>query len=304
MKQHSFTKTVLLTAVCVLFLFSGLWAEGEKIEVNKTFDATKIVSVKIISGDCIVKAGGKDKIDVHLVYTYPKDKFKPVLEIDGDTLVLKEDFEKGENCNIKGHSNWTITVPAKTDIFFKAASGNLDLAGLKGELNLKTASGNLDINDVDGQVKAKAASGEVRMKNCNGQIAVKVASGNIAIKEVKGTLELKCASGNIKATEIILTGASQFKTASGNIKVELAKTAEYDIAMGTASGNIKLDYNGNKIKGHFLFKGQKGNISSSVPFDNKDSENKYSPFVKKYFTKGGDTPKITLKTVSGQLELK
>ena len=50
------------------------------------------------------------------------------------------------------------------------------------------------------------------------------------------------------------------------------------------------------------FKGMKGDIQSDVPFDSKD-ESKYNPFTKKYFSKG-DSPKVSLKTVSGSITFK
>jgi DUF4097 and DUF4098 domain-containing protein YvlB len=132
---------------------------------------------------------------------------------------------------------------------------------------------------------------------------VDTASGKITVKNSRGAFKVKCASGNIEASSIVLTGASSFKTASGEISVGLAATSEYDLDLMGVSGDIVLDYNGNPIKGYFKFKGQKNNISSPIPFDDDDSS-KYSPFVKKYFKKGGSSPKITLKAVSGRLVLK
>jgi DUF4097 and DUF4098 domain-containing protein YvlB len=87
------------------------------------------------------------------------------------------------------------------------------------------------------------------------------------------------------------------------VTVKLAKTGDYDLNMNTVSGNITLDYNGNPVKGYFKFNGKKGHIHSDIPFDNEDTS-KYNPFTERYFKKGGDSPEVSLKTVSGNLEFK
>lgn len=275
-------KSVVLVILILSLVFSGLYA-GEKQVVDKTFKPAKSVTLKVVSGDAVIKKGGSGEIKVHVVYTYPTDKFKPVFEEKGDTLILKEEFAKNTK-NIKGESSWTVTVPAGTDISFGAASGDLDVSGLNGKLHVKVASGDIKLNDHDGDVSVKAASGDMTFTN------------------VKGVIDINCASGDITATGVTLTGASSFKAVSGDLTVTMAKSSGYDFTMSTVSGDMTLDYNGNSVKGYFSFKGMKGDIQSDVPFDSKD-ESKYNPFTKKHFSKG-DSPKVSLKTVSGSITFK
>ncbi|MCP5104243.1 MAG: DUF4097 domain-containing protein, partial [bacterium] len=184
-----------------------------------------------------------------------------------------------------------------------AASGNFSASGLKSDIHAKIASGDVDVNDIKGKLDVNVASGDIDVKNADGKIAVKTASGDIKITDSKGIFKLKSASGSIEAVGIVVKEASVFKGVSGNVSVKFAKGGQYNLDLATVSGNITLDYNGNAVKGYFEFKGQKGNIHSAVPFDNKDTS-KYSPFVKKYFKKGGDSPHVSLKTVSGKIEFK
>jgi hypothetical protein len=300
MKQ--FKKATLFTVIILSLVFLNLNA-GEKIEVNKTFKAKGTVKIKVVSGDCVIKKGKNSEIKVHVAYTFPKDKYKPVFQEEGDTLILKEEFSKNNKKGVSGKSSWTLTVPEPTNIDFKAASGNFSAADLKSTINARAASGSVKISDFVGDLTVEVASGHAEVKDAKGTIYVDTASGKITIKNTKGSFKVKCASGNIEASAVVLTGASTFKTASGNITVGLAKTSEYDLDLRGVSGNVVLDYNGNPIKGYFKFSGQKNNISSPIPFDEDDSS-KYSPFAKKYFKKGGSTPKVTLKAVSGSLTLK
>lgn len=278
--------TVVLVLLMVLVFFFGIDAQ-EKQVIEKTFKAVENVHIRVISGDCEVKKGKNGEIKVRVVYTYPADKFKPVLKLDGDTLLLKEDFSKGNKGDAKGEATWTVTVPEKTDIDAKLVSGDVKVTGL------------------NGQIDAKSASGDVSVADFRGDLGAKVASGDIEVVDSRATFRLSCASGDIRAEKIQVTAASSFKTASGDISVTLAKTAEYDMDMAAVSGEVTLDYAGNKVKGLFTFSGQKDEIKSDIPFEEKEEKgSKYSPFVKKSFTVGASKPKIALKTVSGQLILK
>lgn len=291
----------ILSILILSMLFVNLQA-GEKQVVDKTFKAKETVSIKTVSGDCIVKKGSSGEIKVHLVYTYPKDKFKPIFEEEGDTLILKEEFSKGKG-NIRGKSSWTITVPEKTNIKFKAASGDFSAAGLKGKMQVKMASGDATLKRIKGDLSIELASGDVHINKLTGDTKVSAASGDVEVKSAIGSFKIKCASGDITATGLVLTAESEIKSVSGTVTVELAESSQYDLDLHTVSGDILLDYNGNPVKGYFTFKGQKDNIDSDIPFDGKDGS-KYNPFTKAYFEKGGDSPKVSMKTVSGNIKFK
>lgn len=302
MKQ--FKKATLLMVVIFSLVFLNLSA-GEKKVVDKTFKAKGLVEITLVSGDCLVKKGKSGEIKVHVEYTFPAEKYKPVFKEEGDKLVLKEEFtkqKKGMN-GVKGESSWTVTVPENTNINATAASGDLTLSELKSTVNSKVASGDVNIKDFNGTLNLKAASGDVKLNNVGGKINAGAASGDIKMHDVKGALEVQAASGDIRVTGVVFTGAGSFKAASGDIKVTLAKSSNFDLELNAVSGDVTLDYNGNAVKGYFVFHGQKDDISSDIPFDNKEKSG-YSPFVKRYFKKGGDSPKVTLKTVSGDLRFK
>ncbi len=296
-------RLTILVIISLSMIFLSLYTySAEKKEVNKTFKPKEIVKIKIVSGDCVVKKGKSSEINVHLVYTYPSDRFEPIFKEEGNALILKEEFTG--HGHMEGESSWTVTVPEKTNIDFSSASGDFFASGLESEVDAEAASGDIKVEDINGKLRMQAASGDIRVKQSDGDIMVKTASGNIDINGSKGVFNVKCASGEINAAEIVLKESGAFKTASGDIRVRLAKTSEYDMNLASASGNITLDYNGNPVKGYFEFKGKRRNINSDIPFDNEDESDKYSPFVTRYFKKGGDSPKISVKTVSGDLEFK
>jgi len=282
MKQF---KQVTLLMVIIFSVFIFNLYPAEKVEVNKTFKPAATVDIKTVSGDCIFKIGSDGEIKVSLVHTYPADVFEPIFQEEGNTLILEEKFKEGKKCN-DGSATWTVTVPAKTNIEFHSVSGDFSAAGLKGDIH------------------GAAVSGDVNLEDLTGKLSVEAVSGDIKVNKAEGELKLKAVSGDINISVVTIKGTSAFKCISGDIEVTLAKTAEYDIDLATVSGDVTLDYNGNPIKGYFHFKGQKGNISSPIPFENTGESDSHNPFVKKYFKKDGDSPKISMETISGDLKLK
>ena len=89
LKMKTLHKTVVLCIMVCLVAGNTLGQENE--EIHKTFKAKKTVAISTVSGDCIVKQGGSDKILVDLVYSVePEDAFKPEFRERGNSLRLKE----------------------------------------------------------------------------------------------------------------------------------------------------------------------------------------------------------------------
>lgn len=294
-------KTLLLM---VMFSLLFLYAQaGDKKEVNKTFKPKETVEIKTVSGDCVIKKGTSSEITVQVVYTYPDDEFAPVFEEQGNTLVMKEEFlKKTGDQSHHGESHWTVTLPEKTKVEFKSASGDLEANGLMNGLSAKVASGDITAQDISGNIQVKSASGDINIDNSSGEITAEAASGDIKLNNVKGTFDIKAASSDVEANGIQFDKESSFKTVSGELMVKLSKSCTVDLSLAAVSGDVTLDYNGNPVTGYFEFNGQKDNISSDIPLEGKEKDG-YSPFVTRYFNKG-DSPKITLKAVSGDLIFK
>lgn len=295
-------QTTFLFALMLSFLF--LYGNVQAAEVNKTFKAKETVEIRTVSGDCVVKKGKSGEINVRVVYDYSPDCFEPVLMEEGNTLVLKEKFHNtGEMKSCSGKSKWTVIVPEKTDIDFSSASGELKLDGLTGTMKAKVASGDITVKRFKGKAKIKSASGEIAVTGFNGHLKIKTASGDINLEGAAGGFEISTASGEIEARGVEFTEASELTSVSGDVDIHLAKSPTVDLDLTAVSGDVRLNYNGTPVKGYFKFKGKVKKFSCPFPFDNEDDEG-YSPFGTRYFKKGGNSPKITLKAVSGRLTLK
>jgi DUF4097 and DUF4098 domain-containing protein YvlB len=274
----------------------------------------------------------------------PEGSFEYEMRKSGKTLVIKEKWGRGgRHKNMSGDVSWTLTVPADTEIEFSTASGDItasgltksieastasgdidlkdmeadidistasgsaELVNLKGNIDISTASGDIDIEDSSGDIELSTASGDIDATGVSGEFDLGAASGDISISDARGIFDVGCASGDIDATGVTIEGSSEFSTASGDVEVSLAVTCEYDLELSAASGDVVLDYNGNKVKGFFEFTAHKRRGKIVCPFDfdeEEEFEQNGETYVRKSFSRGGDTPEIELSTASGKAVLK
>ncbi len=289
--------------------------------IMKSFDAKSRVEIKTVSGDCLIKTADIDKIEVDLTYDYrPSSAFEPVFSERGDRLIIEESMS-GSN---RGNALWTITVPPKTEIRFRSASGNFEAKGLrgrvnirtasgqitlgdiKGELELESASGDIELNDISGELVVRSASGRINANNIDGDIELKDASGNIEIDNIKGILEIGNASGDIDAAHVTLGGRCTFASASGDARVVLAQTPDFDLEVSSASGSAFLDFGGNSIRGEVEMSARldEGTIKSPIKFETEETFTRgRQDYIRKTFIKGDKSPFISIRTASGRAVL-
>lgn len=262
-----------------LLTFCGLGLLNAQ-EINKSFEGVKKIELNAASGNIIVQHGTGEAVQVKLVHTY-NEGFRPVMKLQGSTLVLKEEFDRGSH---RGNSTWTLTVPDDLDIRsnsgsgnFEASkvtmslnmnsgSGNVDLDEVKGEIRLNTGSGNMEVKGFDGSLNSNTGSGNISVEDSRGEISLNAGSGSLELNDVNGELRANVGSGDIDAEKIVMAGPGSFNSGSGDVKVELAQSPGYDISVNSGSGDATLDLNGNKIDGTVVMTVNKRNGKIQAPF--------------------------------------
>jgi hypothetical protein len=272
----------------------------EKIseEITKTFSKKEVVNINFISGDCKIVKSDNENITVTVNYKLSnKDSFEPQMNESANSLALNEHY-KG---NASGEVKWKIALPAGTKVNFNSASGDFQMNNISSEINLNTASGDIAIENSDGNMKMNTASGDIKVNNSDGNLKFSTASGDVVINNSKGVFKLNTASGDVVASGISLTDKSSFNTASGDVKVSLYASPEFDITMNTASGDVVLNYNGNPISGRFELSVKKNGGDIVAPFSFDNESEKTHKITMKTVTIGKDTPLIKMSTLSGNI---
>lgn len=338
MKQLYTSVIILLVAGPLALVNSVTFAQDKQI--RKIFKNISAVHVTTMNGDCVIKKGNGDNVEVLFEHNYSNLAFEPqFLTEKGDILVLKEKFRlKGD-----GESTWTVFLPEKTDIRFSSIGGSFSVQGLDSNINAKTisgdvitrnchgklslssVSGNMDIEDLSGTIDIKCASsdlkiqklagdiritvasGDVDASKLEGTIVIKAPSGDVTLKDAKGIFKVKTASGDIDASGIAITKPSFFKVASGEVNVTLGEPLDYDLTLDSASGDAVLNYNGHPIEGYFQFKAEheRGEIICPFPFDKEEEEEKWGKtYLIKSVKRVVEIPRVYIYTATGNAVLK
>ncbi len=250
-------------------------------EVNKSFSGIKKIRLSTSGGDCILVKGSSNDVTVSLTYTYSKEKFTPVMEQEGSTLILKEEFERG---SARGESKWTLTVPQNMELDFNtgagslkadgltlevksnSGSGNVELKNTDGKFRLNSGSGNVLLTAIKGEVSANSGSGNIEVEGADGEVKANVGSGSIKIYNAKGMFAANSGSGSVKADKLVLTDKSSFNSGSGNVKIALAATPTHSLSVNSGSGDAVLDFAGNKMEGTVVMTANKKNGDIRAPF--------------------------------------
>lgn len=85
---------------------------------------------------------------------------------------------------------------------FHSQHGNIQVAGLGGDLSLSHQHGNVDFGPVGGHVKINKAHGKLQLARIEGNADVRHEHGNVTLSEVTGTLKARKEHGNLHVERI------------------------------------------------------------------------------------------------------
>ena len=311
----------LMLVLLVCSFAPGVFAGKAKV-IEKSFDRVESLEIDLVLGDCVIRQGSGNSIEIRVEYTYDDDEFEAKFKERGGSLYVGEDFD-GDN--IKGDSEWLIVVPEGIEIEFEAATGTLKVEGLSGELDASSGTGDMIISDFKGELDVNSGTGDVflsgsdgdfKLNSGTGDVAVKDASGSfdansgtgdVEIDKARGDFEANSGTGNVEASNLEVEDFGEFSSGTGNADVDLPEGNEYELEVSSGTGKATLDCGGADLNAYVEMssKKRKGKISSS--FDFEDEEEYYrndDKYVRKWFTKGDGSRKIEIRTGTGRAKIK
>ena len=310
-------------ALLLLCLVGVLTAQSQ--EITKSFSGIKKINLSTSSGSCKLVKGSSNDVQVKVSFTYSPNNYHPLMEQDGSTLVLKEDFKNRDSYS--GNSSWELSIPENMEVSFSSGSGSfgaVDLnvkvsfnsgsgdygcANVRGDSKINTGSGNVIIAGYQGDLNANTGSGKISIAGLEGYLRANAGSGKIGLSKIKGACSVNVGSGDILATEITLTGKSSFNTGSGDASVTLAASPTDNISVNSGSNDATLDFGGNKIEGKVIMTANKksGRIVAPFEFDKTeeiDDHDNDNLRIRKTVQLGTKDIEIKIGTGSGTAEIK
>jgi len=314
---------MLAAAVLVLALTTGpATAKSEAKVVEKQFDGIETLRIELVLGGCRIEQGRGDAVSVRLEYTYDDDEYEFDMDAHGGTLRLEEEFDGHD---VKGESDWTITVPKGIDIRFESATGGLEVVGVTGELEASSGTGSMEITDFDGELDVSSGTGhvsvtgskgefdissgtgKVTIDDCSGLFDASSGTGGVVVMKTKGDIEASSGTGNVEARDIEILENGEFSSGTGRAEIDLPKGKSYDLEVSSGTGHAVVDCAGRKIDGYVEMTAKKrsGRISSAFDFEGSEEFERHDDtYVRKYFTAGDGSCNIKISTGTGTAKLK
>jgi len=131
--------------------------------------------------------------------------------------------------------NYTIAVPAETELQSEIGSGGLIARGVRGPVRLTTGSGSIEATDIREDAQVTAGSGSLTLTNVGGEGNANTGSGRITLSQIRG--EIRAATGSGGVTIAGPGGRINAKTGSGGVSVSGAAA---DLRAKTGSGSITI----------------------------------------------------------------
>lgn len=269
-QRLSFVLRRLFPLLLVITLTAGVSVAAVDGTFEKTFQVSGPVQLEVLthSGDIMIRPGAAGtvkvvgKIHVGTSWLFATDKKAKVEQIQQNPPVsqsgnnVRVDYVNMQNVAI----DYEITAPADTAVRAHSGSGNQDVEGVKGGVDLESGSGDMQLKSLNGDIRTQTGSGNVQGHNLNGAIrasagsgdieleetgigdvSVHTGSGNIQVRGINGGLRAEAGSGDITA-EGTQKNEWSVRTGSGNVHLRLPAQSAFDVDLTTSSGNIDLDH--------------------------------------------------------------
>ena len=149
-----------------------------------------------------------------------RDKMKLSLERDGDKAVLVAGFEETSGLRIFGNRliNLTVGLPRDLDLKVEDGSGNIELSGIRGDIDIDDGSGSIRIGDIGGNAVINDGSGDIELSGIRGDIDIDDGSGEIVVNDGGGFIGIRDGSGSISVTNVV--GDVEISDGSGSIRID------------------------------------------------------------------------------------
>ena len=258
--------------------YNGMTKISEEFEKNKEYknklqamDGIELKDISISLASCKAGIACAAIDEVWVTYKTGDMKTDFSVELDDGVLTITEKSGSWFNFGSFKSSELTLTLPERiyNSIKFELASGRISSDVLKAE-NMKgeIASGTMDINVYARNMKFEVASGKLILTNCSSQEVVReldisaasgsvelngykadktdidLASGSVTANGISGGVNCDLASGHVVLNYAEWNGDLSVHLASGKTDVTLPAGSGADVSFKRASGNMKLDLDG------------------------------------------------------------
>lgn len=130
----------------------------------------------------------------------------------------------------------SVQAPVGSHVSARSGSGDLDVSGGAGRIDLRTGSGRISTDQAAAAAKVETGSGVVRLGPMAAGVRAKTGSGDVEISAVGGTSTVITGGGDVWLGAV--TSDVLVRTGSGNLTIATASAGQLELHTG--SGAIRI----------------------------------------------------------------
>lgn len=204
-----------------------------KIDVLKGDDDQIVIKSHIVAYD-LTQTGAEQCLE----------DTKVVVTREENHLIVRVEQNRLEGIGVRTGSakvDFTIYIPAKTEVIANSDSGDVSLEGADAAADLHSDFGSVSVKDLTGALVASSNSGSVTAVNVKttGKVELNTDFGQLSLSDsIAGDVDVKTNSGDVDLRNVDSSGSVTLGNDFGNISFESGKARE--LTASSNSGTVEL----------------------------------------------------------------
>ena len=233
-------------------LVAGTAGCRKRASGTRTFDRNLTVNGPVRleltngSGSARISPGVGAEVRIHAefqVQVWPwENAQKRIAEIIQHPPIEQEGNLIRVGSNLLRHSNmtvdYTIIVPAATEMHGVTGSGGMEIRGIQGPVNLVAGSGEISVEGIAKDTQVVAGSGNIHVAAIHGDVQATAGSSDLELSAIQGEIRAHTGSGDVTIAQA--GGAITAGTGSGDVTISGASA---DLRARTDSGDVTVNGN-------------------------------------------------------------
>jgi DUF4097 and DUF4098 domain-containing protein YvlB len=289
---------MMAIATLVALLSTGEARAKQNVEIKKEVTKDALIRVTNVSGS--LRVVGWDKSELEVTGTIGSGVEKVDVSGQPDHVQVKVEIERNSN---DSSADLVLKLPTSAKVRFEVVSSSVEASALTGSLEGEAVSGSVKIDAHLKEAAIKVVSGEARVNGVLERAQVKSVSGDVTITGASGEVSVNSVSGRITLTGGVFSRATAHSV-SGSIQLEGQLKNDGAYEMETHSGNIEMLLPAS-TSATFDVSTFSGDIKSELGGGGGAAKKKgFGPGREAHFTAGQDGARVTLKTFSGDVDVR
>jgi DUF4097 and DUF4098 domain-containing protein YvlB len=217
-------------------------------------------------------------------------KTKPEVTINDKVVTLDANTQGARGKGVT--TDMDVYVPRNVELVISSRRGDVNVAGINGDLSLKHQRGEVNISDYTGNARLDLEGGSARMQRVKGDVTIQGRANAVAVEDVDGAVHISGEYGEsvrlVRITKTVSFRSSrtdmEFSRLDGRLDLDSGDlradsvtgpmrliTRSKDISLGGLSGDLRLEDTNGTVEvglhkpGNMQIENRKGDVQVTIP---------------------------------------